>query len=278
MSEGNIITELLDDCVIKDGQNLNEFRLKGEFRYNQNKLNKIMDDNDIIYIAKLPFRPNHVKKGGEIKKMENILSKKFMYGCDTNEDGSTQLNSIIENSGFDNPKPKGLIHLLLKATTYCKTNALVLDFFAGSGTTGHAVLALNEADKGSRRFILCQSNEVTETTPNGIAYDVTSKRLKRIMTGECYDGKKDFKWVESNLPYGDNLDVYEIGRVFHAETTEGKTPFDVIDETLYGREKFKTLREKVEWVCSNFENCQKCVQNDDEWESDKRVKDDATRS
>lgn len=73
---------------------------------------------------------------------------------------------------------------------------VVLDFFAGSGTTGQAVLELNKVDGGKRKFIVCTNNEITENNPNGIAYDVTSKRLKRVMTGSCYDGTNDFEWIK----------------------------------------------------------------------------------
>lgn len=264
--------EYLDDIFYEDGTTLNEVEVKARFSVSQEKIDSYICQNLLFITANYGLRRDVSNE--EKEKTKAITDLLLDWG--DNQDSEKELKDIFHYKPFDYSKPTKLIVNLIKSAR--KPDALVLDFFAGSGTTGHAVLALNEADKGSRRFILCQSNEVTETTPNGIAYDVTSKRLKRIMTGECYDGKKDFKWVESNLPYGDNLDVYEIGRVFHAETTEGKTPFDVIDETLYGREKFKTLREKVEWVCSNFENCQKCVQNDDEWESDKRVRDDATRS
>lgn len=272
MSEGNIKTILLDDVIIKEGKNVNEFRLQGEFRYSQETLKDIMDNKESLYIAKIPFRPNHIKDGGEIKKMENLLSKKFSYDCETNEDATNMLISIFGYCPFDNPKPVGLLKLLLQATTYDNKDSVVLDFFAGSGTTGHAVLALNEQDKGNRQFILCQLNEVTDTTPNGIAYDVTSKRLKRIMTGECYDGTKNFKWAEENLPYGRNLDVYEIASVNNSNAIEGQTPFDVIDETLYGKEKFKTLREKVDWVCSNFAHTQKWI-DDNEWWDEHKLED-----
>lgn len=183
------------------------------------------------------------------------------------EDGraaTKQLENIFgEKKVFDNPKPTKLLFRIFEFTT--ERDSIILDFFAGSGTTGHAVLDLNAKDKGNRTFILCQLNEKTETTPNGIAYDVTTKRLKRIMTGECYDGTKDFKWNNEHQPYGGNLDVYEIESVANFMATEGKTPFDVIDETLYGKEKFNTLREKIEWVCSNFNNAQRIVENDAEW-------------
>lgn len=155
---------------------------------------------------------------------------------------------------FDNPKPTELIKRCLEISN---SSAIVLDFFAGSGTTGQAVLELNKADDGNREFILCTNNEVTDSNPNGIAYDVTSKRLKRVMTGSCYDGTKDFVWLKDNTPLEDNLDVYEIADVSNFEATAGKTPFDVIDETLYGKEKCTSIKEKVEWVCENFEATQK---------------------
>lgn len=77
------------------------------------------------------------------------------------------------------------------------------------------------------------------------------------MTGTCYDGTTNYKWRTDNNPFGENLDVYEIEEVANFEAAEGKTPFDVIYETLYGVKKFETIQEKVEWVCNNFEITQK---------------------
>lgn len=169
--------------------------------------------------------------------------------------GTQEVMSLFNDKSFDYPKPINLLKYILDL--HISKSALILDFFAGSGTTGHAVLDLNKQDGGNRSFILCQLNEKTEKNPNGIAYDVTSKRLKRIMTGQCYDGTKDFPWLKDNEPYGGNLDVYEIDSVTNFNNIQGQTPFDVIDETLYGQEKFKTIKEKIEWVCSNFEKTQK---------------------
>ncbi|MDR3327002.1 MAG: hypothetical protein LBT04_02545, partial [Prevotellaceae bacterium] len=66
-----------------------------------------------------------------------------------------------------------------------------------------------------------------------------------------------FEWAKKNKPLDGNLEVYEIATVANFEATAGKTPFDVIDETLYGQEKFDTVKEKTEWVCDNFEHTQK---------------------
>lgn len=209
------------------------------------------EKNDDVEWGKDETTQPHIKK--RINTVDEQL-KSIYY-----EDGriATKLLESIycEKKIFDNPKPINLLKRIIEFTS--NHDSLILDFFAGSGTTGHAVLDLNKQDGGNRTFILCQLNEKTETTPNGIAYDVTSKRLKRVMTGECYDGTTNFKWIEKNEAYGGNLDVYEIENVANFESTEGKTPFEVIDETLYGKEKFSTVKEKIDWVCSNFEKTQK---------------------
>ncbi|MBP7822358.1 MAG: site-specific DNA-methyltransferase [Candidatus Moranbacteria bacterium] len=74
MSEGRIITELLDALVIDGGKNKDTFRLRGEWRYSQAKLDEIIANGEQIIISKVPFRPNHIKDGGEPKKMHNLLS------------------------------------------------------------------------------------------------------------------------------------------------------------------------------------------------------------
>ena len=175
-----------------------------------------------------------------------------------NENGKDELSFVNLDSNFDYPKPTSLIKQLIN--TLNKQDIVILDFFAGSGTTGQAVLELNKEDGGNRTFILCTNNEKTDVNPNGIAYDVTSKRLKRVMTGECYDGTNDFKWIKKNPPLGDNLDVYEIAEVSNSEQSEGKSAFDVIDEELYGEVKM-TPKDKIKWVCENFFATQKYLED-----------------
>lgn len=181
----------------------------------------------------------------------------------SNANGTKMLKNILNKRGddkviFDNPKPIDLIKWCIKLCG--NQDAVVLDFFAGSGTTGQAVLDLNREDDGNRQFILCTNNEITDKNPNGIAIDVTSKRLKRVMTGCCYDGFSDFEWLDNNQPYGDNLEVCDISEVANFESSEGKTPFDVIDETLYGKDKITSHEGKIKWVCENFERTQKRIE------------------
>lgn len=231
--------------------------------------------NDRIYTKSYL---NCRKKNGK-NELETIDATKayttlsYMDNKFSNDNGKKELDLIFDTGSvlFKNPKPTSLIYELIKMVS-SNDDAIILDFFAGSGTTGQAVLNLNKDYGGNRHFILCTNNEITSTTPNGIAYDVTTKRLKRTMTGECYDGKKDFKWLEKHKPLGGSLDVYDISSVSNAEKIAGKTAFEVIDETLYGKEKFATLKEKIEWVCEYFDGTQRIVESDDEWK--KRVEGD----
>lgn len=223
------------------------------------KQNRIIfpGDYDFLKISKPVLRywkqDDEEKAGDDFGKI--AVSTKLPENVGMSQDGTKEITSILNAKVFGYPKSLKLINFLIQISS--KPNSLILDFFAGSGTTAHAVLDLNKSDGGNRTFILCQINEKTDENPNGIAYDVTSKRLKRIMTGECYDGTKDFPWLKDNEPYGGNLDVYEIESVANFENTPEKSPFDVIDETLYGKDKFKTVKEKIDWVCSNFEKTQK---------------------
>ncbi len=235
---------------------------EGRWRWGKSKLLQAVKDGEVIfekredgsYIVYQKIREDKEKN----KQLTSVLTE-FL-----NADGSEDLKKIFGTmmAIFDFTKPQSLISSLIK--NYPDDNATILDFFAGSGTTGHAVLDLNKQDGGNRSFILCQLNEITDKTPNGIAYDVTTKRLKRIMTGSCYDGSKSFPWIKENEPYGGNLDVYEIAEVANFESTKGKTPFDVIDETLYGQKKFSTVKEKIKWVCSNFERTEEMLKEKSE--------------
>ena len=161
MSDGNIITELLNDFEIKNGLNETEFALRGEWRYSQEKINEIVLNNEPLIISKIPFRPNHVKTGGEIKKMHNLLSISN-YAVGTNEDATEELTNLFGRTYFDYAKPSSLITFLIKSISYNNLDALILDFFSGSATTAHAVMQLNAEDGGKRKFICVQLPEVTE--------------------------------------------------------------------------------------------------------------------
>ena len=170
---------------------------------------KILAESDEIIISQNGTIGLYKKQRPSLGDIPSKKPKSLLYKPTYSSGNGTELiKKIFASKVFSNPKPLDLIKDIIKIST--NDNDIILDFFAGSGTTGHAVLELNKKDGGNRQFILCTNNETTEINPNGIAYDVTSKRLKRIMTGECYDGTKPTEWLKNNEPYGDNLEVLEI--------------------------------------------------------------------
>lgn len=104
------------------------------------------------------------------------------------EKGTVELGKIGLAQLFSFPKPLFLIKKCLQIGT--NSNDIVLDFFAGSGTTGHAVMKLNSEDGGNRKFILCTNNE------NNICRDVTYERIKRVIEKDDYNASLKYYRVE----------------------------------------------------------------------------------
>ncbi len=107
------------------------------------------------------------------------------------QDAKKEIQEVMQfddsASVFSTPKPVRLIERILRIAT--KPNDLVVDFFAGSGTTAHAVMKLNAEDGGNRRFILVSNTEVTDAEPGkNLCRDVCAERVRRVMRG--YTNKK----------------------------------------------------------------------------------------
>lgn len=115
-----------------------------------------------------------------------------------NQEGARELKSIFDGKVvFTNPKPTRLIERIIKMGS--KDNSIILDFFAGSGTLGHAVLKYNASNEYSnRRFILCTNNE------NNICHDVTYERIKRVIDKEGYTASLKYYKIDY-VPISDRM-------------------------------------------------------------------------
>ncbi|MFJ3814426.1 site-specific DNA-methyltransferase [Streptomyces sp. NPDC090056] len=91
-----------------------------------------------------------------------------------------QLRRLLESDAFEYPKDHTVLAKWISAVTESDSDAVVLDFFAGSGSTGHAVMDLNAADGGNRRYILVQLDESVGKDGYGTIADITRERLRRV--------------------------------------------------------------------------------------------------
>ncbi len=131
------------------------------------------------------MQPSSVKYLDDVNRMllRSIISLK--------SDGGIELEKYFDKkSVFAYPKSVELLRMLVDSITYNNQDCTVLDFFAGSGTTGHAVMKLNAEDGGNRKFILCTNNE------NNICRDVTYERIKRVIDKEGYAASLKYYKVE----------------------------------------------------------------------------------
>lgn len=115
---------------------------------------------------------------------------------DASSHGTVLLQKILgKRKTFDYPKSLYAVIKTLSVLVSEKKDALVLDFFAGSGTTGHAILEMNQQDAGARSFILATNNE------SGICEDVCYPRIRNVVRGYKTDKGKVVEAVGGNLKY-----------------------------------------------------------------------------
>lgn len=169
--------ELLDNAIIKDGRLEKDVRVVGPFRVNQDVLDKH------VFITRNKSLRRYV---GEEEKVSKIPLDLIDEDDCRNETGKESLDAIFgKKNVFTNPKPPKYISKIMQMADMRPLNStysMVLDYFAGSGTTGHAVIDLNREDCGQRKFILVEMGEYFDS--------VLLSRLERVtFTPGWEDGK-----------------------------------------------------------------------------------------
>lgn len=220
-SARSIEFELMSDLRIGNGKSKNVVEIKGPFRINQDILSKT------VYITRnFSLRRSLLDNEKDIAKaMSDLLDKPSFY----NEMGSEEIKRIFGKNVFDNSKPFQFIEYLINSASSPEENEdnfIVLDFFAGSGTTGQAVWNLGKSNGLKPTFILVQADELvdesTDTGKNALKLglktiaDICIERLNKV-SEECKKdktlfGKQDFGFKllrldKSNFNLKDEFDI-----------------------------------------------------------------------
>jgi adenine-specific DNA-methyltransferase len=144
---------------------------------------------ELVFSQNRDGRLNIYHKNRFTGLVKDTSIKKF----DTRKFGNGLLVDILGKKKFDYPKSLDMMKWVVSKIEV--QNPVILDFFAGSGTTAQAVLELNKEDGGTRKFILCTNNE------GNIMTDVCYPRIKTIISGKREDGSKYSNGVSANVIY-----------------------------------------------------------------------------
>ena len=158
--DGTSTVILGEDAHVKGGNFINEITLTGPFVWGQDYLNTQIKDGARLIINTTNFQVRAFKAPdpGSHKGLSTFINGVEISA--TNEDGYEQLRDLLEAEGVMNyPKPVNYIKRLTEAATHWDRDSIVIDFFAGSSTTAHAVMKLNSEDGGNRKFIMVQLPE-----------------------------------------------------------------------------------------------------------------------
>lgn len=151
--------ELLNDTEVLDGKFIKPIKLSGKFKWSQEYLDESIKNGVELYIQTKAFSPSYIKEEYEPEKPWNFINGQF--GVGTNENAGNELDSIFKQNFSDNlwPKPTTLLKYLFNMVH--NKNAVILDFFAGSGSTADAVMQMNAEDGGKRKYIVATLDEPT---------------------------------------------------------------------------------------------------------------------
>ena len=162
--------------------------IERKWRYSRQSVDEIKDI----------LRAKGTKSGYEIQIGKDFGTVRTVWQdsrYDANEYGTKLLHEIVPESHFNFPKSIWNTYDCIAPILYQRKRAIILDFFAGSGTTGHALLSLNSEDGGKRQFILCTNNE------NNILTEDCYPRMQRVIQGYNNSEDQSIKGLGGNLKY-----------------------------------------------------------------------------
>ena len=199
---------IINKFKIENAKNAQEVVLKGEFKWTQDFLNKEIENGTTFIVKSEAFSIRFIRNEDGFKRPTNFIKEKYttpvinkpIHGVGTNETASSAFADLMGGNYFDHTKPVSLIEYLFGFIA--SKNDLVMDFFAGSGTTAHAVMALNKKCYGNHKYILVEMGEHFST--------VTKPRVQKAAYSlKWKDGKPDERDGVSQVIKYLSLEQYE---------------------------------------------------------------------
>ena len=164
---------LIRQAEVQDGRFLSNLIMEGRFKWTQETVTREVELETRFLIKSERFSIRYERKHNQRTKVPSNLITKTECQVGTNEDANKELEEIFGSDKFNYPKPTSLIKYLINMI--CDENDIILDSFAGSGTTAHAVLSLNKEDGGNRKFISIECEDYADT--------ITAERVRRVIKG-----------------------------------------------------------------------------------------------
>ncbi len=161
------------------------------WRFQRSTVEQLIKAGRVIWPKNPRSKPRFKRYLNELKSLYTGFSSIVETGFTSH--GTKEVRDLLGREAFKFPKPTTLISRLIEQSP--SKDAVILDFFAGSGTAGHAVLELNKEDGGNRKFILCTNNE------NKICTDVCYPRVKKVIKGYKNLKGENVEGLGGNLKY-----------------------------------------------------------------------------
>lgn len=219
--------------------------------YEHKRMLQLIAENRVLWPSKPKGRPRLKRFLAEVRSQFTGFSSVQEPGYTT--DGTRELEELFGEKILGFPKPMKLVNILLRQATTSDDNDIVLDFFAGSATTAHAVMDLNGQDGGNRKFIMVQLPEPTDRTDYPNIADICRERVRRAIKklndsdagklnlegGKKQDrGYRAFRLAESSFSSWDSTVKHEPAALerqleLHIEhIRDGRTDDDILYELL----------------------------------------------
>ena len=217
------------------------------WRFDSRTMAKKIAQGRVIWPKRGNGRPRHKLFVNEMQSSFKGISS-MLQGFSTSM-GTREVNEIMESGAFSFPKPMNLVSFLLSQVT--ADDALVLDSFAGSATTAHAVLDANRRDGGNRRFILVEMEDYADR--------LTAERVRRVINGYTYTGTQRSELLREKITWSTLRKADQLIQSVQGIENLHAHEYDTINKTVKDGELIvtgkKSVKERADGLGGTFTYC-----------------------